>query len=178
MVSSDGRYLLYASTGFGSQTIYLTTYPEALGRWEISQEPGASWPRWNDDMTEIYYTTHEAIMVVDCELGDGVQLGAPRKLFDRPSTRWHPSWADGFNVSGDGQRFLMIRTDPSRAPDQGGLMVVQNWYAEFDYPAGDPAPASTAPRAPSTAASSTPGAAGGHRPSPRHRKRRNSCRPD
>jgi serine/threonine protein kinase/sugar lactone lactonase YvrE len=131
-ISPDGNYLLYASTAFGSQTIYLTTYPDARGRWEVSREPDAGWPRWNDDMTEIYYTTHDAIMVVECDLRQGVQLGAPRVLFERPSTGWHPSWADGFDVTRDGQRFVMVRPDPSRAADQGGLMVVQNCIAEFE----------------------------------------------
>ena len=131
VVSSDERYLLYVSTALGTQTIYLTTYPDARGRWEIGRGQSVGWPRWNDAMTEIYFTTHDAMMVVECDLTDGVQLSAPRILFQRPTTGWHPSWPDGFDVTGDGQRFVLVRPDPSRRTDRGGLVVVQNWIAEF-----------------------------------------------
>ena len=64
-------------------------------------------------------------------MDNGFTLGRPRKLFDRPSTDWSPNWPDGFDVTADGEKFVMLRPAPTEDDTQPMLMVVQNWFREF-----------------------------------------------
>jgi len=127
-ISPDGRFLLYASTESGSEEVYLTTYPRPTQRWEVSRGGGA-FPRWRGDGREIFYTTDDAIFAVDVDLAQTPRLGRPQKLFERPTTHWSSSWKDGFDVSADGQRFILLR--PRANAPRSRLVVVQNWFAQF-----------------------------------------------
>ncbi len=133
-VSPDGRYMLYSSTESGREEVYLTTYPDAKGRWEISRGEGGSIPRWRDDMQEIFFTTPDTIMTVEVDLTGGVKIGRPRRLFERPSTHWSASWPDGYDVTGDGQRFVVLRPSTRSDVPPTRIVVVQNWVAEFPPP--------------------------------------------
>jgi Tol biopolymer transport system component len=130
-VSPDGRWMVYGSTETGRDEVYLTSYPDGKGRWEISRGQGGSYPLWRDDMKEVFYTTHDAIWAVEVDLEGGVTIGRPRKLFDRPTTRWSASWPDGFDVTGDGRRFVLLRPSTRSDLPLERIVVVQNWIAEF-----------------------------------------------
>ncbi|MDH3215267.1 MAG: serine/threonine-protein kinase [Candidatus Krumholzibacteria bacterium] len=129
-LSPNGRYLLYVTDETGQNEVYATTFPNPTTRWQISTG-GGEWPRWRADGREIFYTTRTSIMAVDVNTEGGLTLGAPKELFVRTSINWSTRWADGFDVSGDGQNFVMLR--PVRAEDdvQPSIVVVQNWFAEF-----------------------------------------------
>ena len=71
-------------------------------------------------------------MVVDVDTENGLTLGTPAKLFDRPSVNWSSRWADGFDATNDGQRFIMLRHVPSESDVQPAIVVTQNWFAEFE----------------------------------------------
>jgi hypothetical protein len=49
----------------------------------------------------------------------------------RPTTNWSGRWPDGFDVSADGRRFLVLEavTAPSDTPP--AIVTVQNWFEEF-----------------------------------------------
>jgi Tol biopolymer transport system component len=128
--SPDGKYLAYTSDESGRQEVYLTTYPDLSARWQVSRG-GGSWARWRGDGQEIYYTTQDAIYAVSVDDQQGVSLGRPRKLFDRLTTNWSPVWADGYAVTSDGERFLLLRNKDTGDEQQLSITVVQNWYAEF-----------------------------------------------
>ena len=128
--SPDGKYLLYVSDESGKQEIYATTYPGLTGRWQVSRG-GGGWAHWRGDSKEIYYTTHDEMFAVSVADENGLGLGRPHKLFDRPSTAWSAAWPDGFAVSADGERFVMLKPAPDQSDEQPALVVVQNWYAEF-----------------------------------------------
>jgi serine/threonine protein kinase/Tol biopolymer transport system component len=128
--SPDGAYLLYVSDESGTQEVYATTYPEMAGRWQVSRG-GGGWAAWRGDGKEVYYADQEAIYSVAITDKNGFTPERPRRLFTRASTEWSTSWPDGFAVSPDGQRFLMLRPAPDAAPATPYLVVVQNWFAEF-----------------------------------------------
>jgi len=132
MLSPDGKYLLYDSDESGRLEVYMTTYPGLTGRWLVSRD-GGSWARWRGDSREIYYTTDRELYAVSLTDDDGPVLGRPRKLFDRPTTNWSAAWPDGFDVTDDGERFVMLRPAPDESEEQPALVVVQNWYAEFAH---------------------------------------------
>jgi hypothetical protein len=65
-------------------------------------------------------------MAVDMKLGDTATPGPPRKLFDLDLT-----FGDfGYEVSGDGQRFLVSRQRQSELPNTP-ITVVLNWWVDF-----------------------------------------------
>jgi len=129
-LSPDGRYLLYTSNETGRDEVYVTTYPGLTGRWQVSRD-GGTWGEWRSDGREIFYTTMDALYVVTVEDEQGLVLGRPQKLFDRPGIDWSSAWPDGFAVTGDGQRFVMLRSEAGDEEMQPVLTVVQNWYAEY-----------------------------------------------
>ena len=128
--SPDGKYLLYSSEESGIQEVYATTYPGLIGRWQVSRG-GGSWGKWRADGKEIYFSNHTEIFAVSVNYEDGFTLGRPRKLFDRTSTGFSPSWPDGYDVTSDGEKFVMLRPAPTEADAQPMLVVVQNWFKEF-----------------------------------------------
>ena len=71
------------------------------------------------------------MFAVSVDYENGFTLGRPRKLFDRPSTDWSATWTDGFDVTADGQKFVMLRPAPTEGDAQPMIMVVQNWFKEF-----------------------------------------------
>ena len=86
-------------------------------------------PRWSRDGRELFYVTRNAIAAVEIR-PDG-SFGAPRTLFDRANffflTRGSENYGR-YDVSLDGERFLMIQRDPGSVPRQ--LNVILNWADE------------------------------------------------
>jgi Tol biopolymer transport system component len=130
MPSPDGRYLLYVSNETGSEEVYATTFPNPTTRWQVSVD-GGEWPRWRADGREIFYTTRDQIFAVSVSTTSGLTLGSPTKLFDRPAINWSSRWADGFDVTADGQRFIMLQSVRDEGAAPPAIIVVQNWFAEF-----------------------------------------------
>ena len=131
-VAPSGDFVAYTSNESGSYEIYLTRFPSGDGRWQVSID-GGMWARWNARGDRLFYTRADDIMVVDVSLGDTPQLGRPQLLIERAplSIPTVVSWAPGFDVSGDGERFVYFR-DPDVGATDRQIVVVQNWYAEFD----------------------------------------------
>ncbi len=53
-ISPDGKWVAYASNESGDWEIYVTTYPTAAGKWQVSRGGGTE-PRWRGDGKEIFY---------------------------------------------------------------------------------------------------------------------------
>ena len=47
-ISPDGKWVAYASNETGDWEIYVTTFPAAAGKWQVSRGGGAE-PRWRGD---------------------------------------------------------------------------------------------------------------------------------
>jgi len=110
MISPDGKWVAYASNESGDWEIYVTTFPTAAGKWQVSQGGGTE-PRWRGDGKEIFYigagSTFAAIPV---STAGAFASGNPTPLF-RTQLRAPVSSTDQFSydVTKDGQRFLVNR---------------------------------------------------------------------
>jgi hypothetical protein len=71
-------------------------------------------------------------MVVDVKTDGGFEMGTPEELFRRPSVNWNSTWADSFDVSSDGEKFILFRPVVDENAPPPALVVVQNWFREFD----------------------------------------------
>jgi len=128
--SPDGGLLAYVSNESGIQEVYLTTYPGTTGRWVVSRG-GGQWPVWSADGTTIYYTTRREIFAVDVGRTAGISLSRPRKVMDRPSIDWNATWFDAFDMTADGERFVMVAPLEEEGEEKPRMVIVQNWFAEF-----------------------------------------------
>ena len=135
IVSPDGRWLAYESNSSGSFEIYVRPYPHVGGgQWQVSSAGGTR-PLWAGSGNELFYVGADGTLLrVPVEArGATWDAGTPMKLLERRYyTGDGASGARAYDVSPDGQRFLMIKAP---ATDAGAvapaLIVVQHWDEEL-----------------------------------------------
>jgi serine/threonine protein kinase/Tol biopolymer transport system component len=134
VVSPDGRWLAYESNTTGPYEIYVRPFPAVDGGiWPVSAGGGMQ-PLWARDGRELFYIAPDgALMTVAVEARGSVwSAGAPVRLLagnyyrggDTVSTRQ-------YDVTADGQRFLMIKEQARETETAPPIFVVQNWFAEL-----------------------------------------------
>jgi serine/threonine-protein kinase len=130
-VSPDGRWLAYESTESGQSQVYVRPFPDVnSGRFQISTA-GGNKPVWAPNGRELFYLDGDGHMTaVPVQTTGAFSRGNARKLF---STRYFTSVVRNYDVSRDGQKFLMIKelagtggTAPAVA-----MTVVLNWFEEL-----------------------------------------------
>ena len=125
-LAPNGRWLAYTSTESSSSEIYVTAYPEvARGRRQVSAGGGDE-PRWTRGGRELVYRSGRRMMAVAVDPATA-ELGSPTVLFTgdyMDSNEW------SYDVTPDGERFLMLRRPPGTEPRQ--VVVVTNWFRELE----------------------------------------------
>ena len=124
-VSPDGRWMAYMSRESGRLEVYVTSFPQPSGKWQVSQEGGAA-PSWRGDGKEIFYLRDNTVMAVPIATGATVEVGTPVPLFTAPVKSLPPPFWD---VTADGNRFLINTLLESARSEP--IMVVTNWPAEL-----------------------------------------------
>jgi serine/threonine-protein kinase len=131
-ISPDGRWLAYQSNNSGRFEVYVRPFPDAAaGQWLISTDGGIH-PLWSRDGRELFYRAPDGgMMRVPLERSASWAAGTPVKLFDGGAYMLGPARA--YDVSRDGQRFLMIKTIEAGGPppDEPRIHVVQGWFEEL-----------------------------------------------
>jgi len=130
-LSPDDKWLAYVSNESGRDEIYVTRFPTG-GKWQISTE-GGNEPMWSRDGRELFYRNGERMMAVDVSAGAD-KAGRPTLLFEGPFQLKIGPGASNYDVTPDGQGFVMIRT-PEGATQLSGLThvtLVQNWFQELE----------------------------------------------
>jgi eukaryotic-like serine/threonine-protein kinase len=135
--SPDGHWLAYVSNESGRPEIYVQPYPGPGGKWQISTEGGTE-PAWNRNGKELFYRSGDKMMALDVATQPSFSAGKPRLLFERQyyKSDW-PLISTAYDVSADGQRFLMVKgTEQAASVTQ--INVVLNWFEELKQkvPAG------------------------------------------
>ena len=117
-ISPDGKWVAYASDESGTWEIYVTSFPGAAGKWQVSRG-GGSEPRWRGDGKEIFYIAPNGLlMAVPVSAESTFVTGTPATLF-QVHGRAPISSTDIFtyDVAKDGQRFLVNRyVKPDHVP--------------------------------------------------------------
>ena len=127
--SPDGRWVTYQSTESGTLEAYVASFPGFDHRTRVSTH-GGSQPRWRGDGKELFYVDPAAqLMSVAVTPGATLDFGAPKLLFQTPIPRGAATGIDLFDVSRDGQRFLVLSPVRSDAAAVTPITVVVNWTA-------------------------------------------------
>jgi dipeptidyl aminopeptidase/acylaminoacyl peptidase len=129
--SPDGNYVAYASDESGRYEVYVKPFPSGEGKLQVSIA-GGSVPRWSRRGDELFFVSGNDLMAVHVQTKPSLVLGQPQKLFSRrPVGADRPEGLyDSYDVSADGQRFVMLQSDEQQTTSQK-LTVIQNWFAEF-----------------------------------------------
>src|SRR5438876_3181552 len=109
-ISPDGKWVAYASNETGDWEVYVTTFPNPAGKWQVSRG-GATEPRWRGDGKEIFYIGPKgALTAVEVSTEGTFSTGAASRLF-QVRGRAPISSTDLFtyDVAPDGKRFLVNR---------------------------------------------------------------------
>ena len=123
--SPDGRWLAYSSDESGRPEVYVQPFPGPGGKLVISTDGGRE-PVWSPDGRELFYRNGFWMMAVPIQTEPAFQAGTPRVLFERRSPT---ATSSNYDVSPDGQRFVMIGLDPESR--QSSVHVVLNWFDEL-----------------------------------------------
>jgi serine/threonine protein kinase/Tol biopolymer transport system component len=126
-LSPDGRWIAYTSNESGSYQVFVESFPNRSGRWQVSPDGGGE-PRWSPDGTKLYYRSAGRMMVVPVAVHPSFSAGQPRVLFDR----FRPLQVGSgitYDVSRDGTKFLTTR--PPSDERYQHIVIVLNWFEEL-----------------------------------------------
>ena len=128
--SPDGRWLAYTSNESGQWEVYVVRLADRGDKRRISSG-GGGWPRWAKNGSELFYLApdNRLISVKVQEGASGLVLGAPVPLFTlrpRPAVRLD---AYAYDVSPDGQRFVVNTLVEDTTSTT--VTLVLNWSADL-----------------------------------------------
>jgi eukaryotic-like serine/threonine-protein kinase len=128
-LSSDQRWLAYASDESGAMEVYVRPFPEtSSAKWQVSTA-GGTMPVWSKSGRQLYYVNGKNEMVAaDIRPGATFAVGEQRSLFSfAPYVR--PAPITSFQVTADDKRFLMLRE--GEAAQESELIVALHWLDQL-----------------------------------------------
>jgi serine/threonine-protein kinase len=133
--SPDGRWVAYGADQTGRFEIYVTALQDPSSRIPISIEGGRE-PLWARNGNELFYWTRDGtnLMVVDIDAKPAFHASRPRVLM---STVSHSSSTvkRNYDISPDGQSFLIVQPEMSKLAPCAQLSLVMNWFEELKHQA-------------------------------------------
>jgi Tol biopolymer transport system component/predicted Ser/Thr protein kinase len=123
--SPDGRWVAYSSNETGRWEVYVTSFPEARGQWQVSNG-GGDQPKWRNDGRELFYLGLDGkIMGVPVTTGTNFDPGSATALFQaNPRVMVAIAEQVTYDVSENGQKFL-VNTQLKNGSTP--MSVVLNW---------------------------------------------------
>jgi eukaryotic-like serine/threonine-protein kinase len=133
IISPDGRWLAYEANDSGRFEVYVRPFPDVnSGHWQVSTTGGTR-PIWARSGQELVYVSPTgAIMGVGVARGPSWAATTPTLLVKEGYFTIPIWWGRSYDMSPDGQRFLMIKeggADGTAPP--ATIIVVQHWVEEL-----------------------------------------------
>ena len=126
-ISPDGRLLAYEAWEDGRWSAYVRSLQAIDTLWQVSPA-GSIEPRWRADGRELFILAPDlSLMAIDVQPGSPFRPAAAHRLFSTQAAT--PSGLSGaaYDVSSDGQRFLI--KVPASSPQ---ITVVVNWSSQLE----------------------------------------------
>jgi DNA-binding winged helix-turn-helix (wHTH) protein len=131
-LSPDGRWIVYTSNESGRFEVYVRPFPGPGGKWLISQEGGRE-PLWARNGKQLYYRSFDGkeVWAVDVQTGAGFTASKPRRLLQLTEAMGKAYPVRAWDVSPDGQRFLMVKPDEAKPTPVTEMVLVVNWVEDL-----------------------------------------------
>ena len=127
--SPDGRWMAYTSDESTRTEVYMREFPGPGMKYQISSE-GGNQPLWARNGKQLFYRLQDQVWVADVRTDGGIAISKPRLLFEKsgygggiPIRSW--------DLSLDGQRFLMVKGEQQKPTPVIEMILVQNWFEEL-----------------------------------------------
>jgi Tol biopolymer transport system component len=145
-LAPNGRFLAVQSNEFGPREVIVQSFPDLSGKLLVSTldiapvtsyvnaDARDAWsPVWSKNGREIYYQSGVNTLVrIPVGIDGAFTHGNPEVLFEVQIRG--PADGPHFDVTADGERFLVIETVPG---GRNELIVVQNWQDVLRPPRGN-----------------------------------------
>lgn len=118
--SPDGKWLAFTSDRTGSDQVYVGAFPSGPTH-QISRLGGRD-PHWRGDGLELFFLASDGT-IHSVDVANGFEAVSPAPLF-RATVR-RGSEGPLFDVTRDGQRFIVIAGENAESPDS--IDLVLNW---------------------------------------------------
>jgi serine/threonine protein kinase len=128
-LSPDCRWLAYASDESNTDEVYVRPFPGPGMKFQISSG-GGNQPLWARNGKQLFYRWLDRVWVVDVQTEGGFATSKPRLVFEQPG------YASGnpirnYDLSLDGQKFLMVKSEPRKATPVTEMTLIQDWFEEL-----------------------------------------------
>ena len=122
--SPDGRWIAYTSLQSSQFEVYVTGFPVAGARWQVSANGGTD-ARWAPDGKRIYFLSLDnQVMAAPVDAsGAEFRVGKAESLFPI-NVFAGPRISSGFELAPDGKRFLVNSSGDVEAPR---VVLISNW---------------------------------------------------
>jgi len=136
--SPDGRWLAYCSNESKRPQVYVQAFPGPGPKTQVSSDGGTD-PVWKRSGGELYFRNGDKMMAVQVSTIPNFTAGQPRTLWEGHyshgmSTSCGPPGAtsSNYDVTADGQRFLMIKDEAPDTAISKQIIVVLGWSDEVN----------------------------------------------
>ena len=131
-LSPNGRYVAFVSPQSGRNEVYVRPFPNGSRQWTVSNHGGTR-HRWSRAGDELFYLEGDTLMAVTVSTDGEFSHGVPQPLFRNKGLAIGLSDMATYDVSRDGQRFLVVE-EADAAPgvaQAGRIIIVENWLEEL-----------------------------------------------
>jgi serine/threonine-protein kinase len=126
-LSPNGEWMAYVASEAGRREVFVQSFPDLGPKYKVSVDGGTE-PVWSRGDKRLFYRKGDQMLAVDVGYTPGLELGRPRVLFEgdyNDAAVGHQH----YDLSLDGQRFLMIRHGQPVGTDE--VRVVLNWSKQL-----------------------------------------------
>jgi eukaryotic-like serine/threonine-protein kinase len=126
-ISPNGKWIAYLTDETGSYQIFVRSFPNKEGKWQISTDV-AEEPRWSPDGKYLYYRKSSQIMSVPVSTETTFSAGVPTVLIKNFPAQNVDSGIS-YDITSDGKYF--ITTQPAKGVSYKNISVVLHWTEEI-----------------------------------------------
>jgi serine/threonine protein kinase len=128
--SPDEQFIAYVSNESGQLEIYIQAFPQGGSKRRVSLNGGFA-PRWRADGKELFYVEGTKLMAIPVATSPSLTVGTPEALFSAPGLAFLINNRLGYDVTPEGDKFVIQERVETDTETQHVIRVVENWYEEF-----------------------------------------------
>ncbi|MDO8681458.1 MAG: winged helix-turn-helix domain-containing protein [Acidobacteriota bacterium] len=128
--SPDGRSFAYASDESGQLEVYVSAFPDAANRVQISVD-GGSESVWSPDGRSLYFRRGSQLLAREMDRARPQHGSKPRIVADGPFQPGATTGLPNYDVARDGRVLLIAQSSAVAHPEQ--LSVTVGWFADIRH---------------------------------------------